>query len=65
MDQRKLDGSNTRLREEFKGVVPTEQVDEVFRQSAAALANEARVDTFVPLLAERRTRALLKSSPGR
>jgi hypothetical protein len=59
MDIRSLDGSNARLREEFEGRFPPEEIDEVFRQSTDELASRARVDNFVPLLAERRTRTRL------
>jgi hypothetical protein len=59
MDTRSLDGSNARLREEFDGLLPPEKIDEVFRQSTDELASGARVDNFVPLLAERRTRTRL------
>ena len=40
-------------------LIAPETVDEVFRQSTLDLVEAARVDNFVPLLAERRTRERL------
>jgi len=61
MDARSLQGSISRLRDEFDGLVSPETVDELFRQSTNDLAASARVDNFVPLLVERRTRERLKA----
>jgi hypothetical protein len=40
-------------------VIAPETVDEVFRQSTLDLVEAARIENFVPLLAERRTRERL------
>ena len=54
MDTRSVDAANRGLREEFASVVAPEMVDEIFRQSTLDLVEAARIDTFVPLFAERR-----------
>lgn len=59
MDTRTVDAANARLREEFGGLVAPETVDELFRQSTLDLVEAARINNFVPLLAERRTRERL------
>jgi hypothetical protein len=61
MDNRSLASANARLREEFVSVVSADEVDEMFRRSADELAQGARVDNFVPLLAERRARERLSA----
>jgi hypothetical protein len=52
-------GASARLWEEFNRLFPLETIDEALHQSTEELSAEARVDTFIPLLAERRTRERL------
>ena len=59
MDTRSVAAANARLREEFRSVIAPEKVDEVFRQSTLDLTEAARIENFVPLLAERLTRERL------
>jgi hypothetical protein len=59
MDTRSTAAANARLREEFGSVIAPETVDEVFRQSTLDLVEAARIENFVPLLAERLTRERL------
>ena len=59
MDTRSLETANERLREEFVNYLPAATVDEAFHQSTDELTQVARVDNFVPLLAERRARERL------
>ncbi len=59
MDRRSLARANARLREEFVNVVSADKVDETFRRSTDELEQRARIDNFVPLLAERRARERL------
>ena len=51
-----LDGAIDRLREEFSGSFSPETISEVLHTSVNALAKTARVQSFVPLLAERFSR---------
>ena len=55
---RSLVDVKARLQEEFDGL-PPETVDAVLQQSTTDLIERARVDDFIPLLAERRTRERL------
>jgi hypothetical protein len=50
--------TTTRLQQEFDAV-PPETVDAVLRQTTDELVAQARVETFIPLIAERQTRARL------
>ena len=52
-------GASERTRFEFVDRFPAETIEEIFRESIAQLKKNARVDTFVPLLVERRTRERL------
>jgi hypothetical protein len=58
MDATMLADTKTRLRQEF-GAVPPETVDAVLRQATDDLVAHARVETFIPVIAERQTRARL------
>ena len=51
--------ASDRLRAEFVDLVAAEAIDEALRVSTDEIARSARVDTFVPLLAERRARERL------
>jgi arsenate reductase len=57
-DATMLADTRTRLQREFEAV-PPETVDAVLSQATEDLAARARVETFIPVLAERRTRARL------
>jgi hypothetical protein len=48
------------LEREFRGVVPPELIDLAARESVSELANSARVQTFIPVLAHRRARQRLR-----
>jgi hypothetical protein len=64
LDTRSLDVASDRLREEFDRRVPPETIDDALRESTEELVAVARVDNFVPLLAERRTRERLAAIAG-
>jgi hypothetical protein len=59
MDGLRLTAAMQRLREEFDRVVPRDEIEAAFRASTDELTRDARVDNFVPLLAERRARERL------
>lgn len=58
IDATLLADTKTRLQNEFDAV-PPETVDAVLRQTTDELVAQARVETFIPVLAERQTRARL------
>jgi hypothetical protein len=58
MDATLLADTKTRLQQEF-GAVPAETVDAVLREATDELVANARVETFIPVIAERQTRAKL------
>jgi hypothetical protein len=58
MDATMLADTKTRLQQEF-GAVPPETVDLVLQQATDELVAQARVETFIPLIAERQSRARL------
>jgi hypothetical protein len=58
MDATMLADTTTRLQREFDAV-PPETVGAVLREATDELGAQARVETFIPVIAERRTRARL------
>jgi hypothetical protein len=58
MDASMLADTTTRLQREFDAV-PPETVGAVLRQATDELVAHARVETFIPVIAERQTRARL------
>jgi hypothetical protein len=58
MDATLLADTRIRLQNEFDAV-PPETVDAVLRQTTDDLVAQARVETFIPVIAERQTRARL------
>ena len=65
MDVRSLEVASERLRDEFNSRFPPEAIEEALRQSTDELVKAARVENFIPLLAERRTRERLVALAGR
>jgi hypothetical protein len=59
MDMRSVAVATDRLRASFEGRLPNETIEATLRESIDALAKDAKVDKYVPLLAERRTRERL------
>jgi arsenate reductase len=59
MDDRSAPEASDRLQEDFVAFFSLETINEVLRESTADLAAQARVQNFVPMLAERRTRERL------
>jgi hypothetical protein len=58
MDEVLLADTTTRLQREFDAV-PPETVGAVLREATDELVAQARVETFIPVIAERQTRARL------
>jgi hypothetical protein len=58
MDASLLADTKMRLQQEFDAV-PPETVDLVLQEATEALVAQARVETFIPVIAERQTRARL------
>jgi protein-tyrosine-phosphatase len=57
-----LSHARDRLVEEFAGVFSHETVDECLHEAAVALASQARIETHVPVLAERFARERLRAA---
>jgi hypothetical protein len=59
MDASAVPEASNRLRDDFIAYFSPDEINEVLRESTADLAASASVQNFVPMLAERRTRARL------
>jgi hypothetical protein len=59
-----LSSVTARLTREFDGSLPAEAVSECVEDTATALTREARILSFIPLLAEHNARERLRASVG-
>jgi protein-tyrosine phosphatase-like protein/uncharacterized protein DUF3562 len=61
MNSQGMDDIHVRLRKEFAATLPAETVDRTLDDSVATLTKGARVQLFVPVLAERVARDRLRA----
>jgi hypothetical protein len=57
-----LSSATARLTREFDGSLPPQAVSECVEDTATALTREARILSFIPLLAEHNARARLRAA---
>ncbi|MET8655325.1 three-helix bundle dimerization domain-containing protein [Nocardia aurea] len=60
--QAALSAAVERLRSEFDDIAADDDIDAMVRAAYAHVADHANIDNFLPLLAERYTRELLKAA---